>query len=105
MFERILKDSNETADFVFFFEGKEVHARKGDTVAAALLNASILSFRKTPVSGAHRGPYCMMGACFDCLVSVDGVVLQACMTPAKPLLKVTRPKSIVNNKGGDDGEA
>ncbi|MFU1477288.1 (2Fe-2S)-binding protein [Roseovarius sp. C7] len=36
-------------------------------------------FRRTPVSGAPRGPFCMMGACFDCLVEIDGVARQACM--------------------------
>ena len=25
--------------------------------------------RTTPVSGAPRAPYCMMGVCFDCLVT------------------------------------
>ena len=28
-----------------------------------------------------RGPFCMMGVCFDCLVEVDGVPnVQGCMT-------------------------
>jgi predicted molibdopterin-dependent oxidoreductase YjgC len=33
------------------------------------------------VEGRARGPYCMMGVCFDCLVVVDGVgSRQGCMT-------------------------
>jgi hypothetical protein len=28
--------------------------------------------RTTPVSGAPRQPYCMMGVCFECLATVDG---------------------------------
>ena len=43
-------------------------ARAGDTVAAALLAAGIDHCRTTPVSGAPRAPYCLMGVCFDCLV-------------------------------------
>ena len=47
-------------------------ARTGDTVAAALLAAGIAACRTNPVSGAPRGPYCLMGVCFECLVTIDG---------------------------------
>ena len=54
-------------------DGRAIEAREGDSVAAALLAAGFPSCRTTPVSGAPRAPYCMMGVCFDCLVTVDGV--------------------------------
>ena len=54
-------------------DGMPVTARGGDTVAAALIASGRMACRTTPVSGAPRGPYCMMGVCFDCLVTVDGV--------------------------------
>ena len=54
-------------------DGRLLEAREGDTVAAALLAAGIDTCRTTPISGAPRAPYCMMGVCFDCLVTVDGV--------------------------------
>lgn len=61
-------------------DGRPVIARSSDSVAAALLAAGIAQCRDTPVSGAARGPYCLMGVCFDCLVSIDGVgSRQACM--------------------------
>ncbi|MCW5749165.1 MAG: (2Fe-2S)-binding protein [Alphaproteobacteria bacterium] len=61
-------------------DGTPVRARAGDSVAAALLAAGIEHVRTTPVSGAPRAPYCMMGVCFDCLVTIDGVGnRQACM--------------------------
>ena len=53
--------------------GKRVTARAGDTVAAALLAAGFDHCRTTPISGAPRAPYCMMGVCFDCLVTIDGI--------------------------------
>ena len=60
--------------------GQPVDALEGDTVAAALLAAGIDHCRTTPVSGAPRAPYCMMGVCFDCLVAIDGVGnRQACL--------------------------
>jgi sarcosine oxidase subunit alpha len=38
-----------------------------------MLAAGLSRCRTTPVSGAPRAPYCMMGVCFDCLVTIDGV--------------------------------
>ena len=53
------------------------------TLAAALLAAGVSTFRRTPASGAPRGPFCMMGACHDCLVLIDGERVQACMTEVR----------------------
>lgn len=65
-------------------DGHQVACRAGDTVAAALLAAGVDHCRTTPVSGAPRGPYCLMGVCFDCLVTIDGVgSRQACLVPVR----------------------
>jgi hypothetical protein len=73
------------------FEGALIRARAGESVAAALLAAGILAFRTTPVSGVARGPFCMMGACFDCLAVVDGVGgMQTCLVPVREGLRVER---------------
>lgn len=70
-----------TTLLTFSFEGRSVIGTEGDTVAAALLAAGERVFRTTPVSGSGRGPFCMMGVCFDCLVEIDGISnRQACMT-------------------------
>ena len=64
----------------FSFDGKPMAALEGETIAAALSAADIVAFRHT-ASGAPRGLYCGMGACFDCVVTVDGRIGQrACMT-------------------------
>lgn len=68
----------------FTFDGRSLHARHGDTVAAALLANGIVASRETPVSGSQRGPYCLMGVCFECLVVIDGVGnRQGCLTPVR----------------------
>lgn len=65
-------------------EGRRITANEGDTLAVALLRAGIAAFRETPVSGAARGPLCLMGVCFECLVEVDGRAnVQACMVPVR----------------------
>jgi predicted molibdopterin-dependent oxidoreductase YjgC len=73
------------------FEGEELSAYRGDTVAAALLAGDHWQFRTTPVSGAPRGPFCMMGVCFECLVEIDGVAnRQACMTEVRDGMRIKR---------------
>jgi predicted molibdopterin-dependent oxidoreductase YjgC len=74
-----------------YFEGRAVEARAGDSVAAALLAAGVTVTRSTPVTGASRGPYCMMGACFECLAVVDGrASVQTCMTLVRDGMRVER---------------
>ncbi len=81
MFKR-LADAGEKIDLTV--DGRRVECRTGDTVAAALLVAGVNHCRTTPVSGAPRAPYCLMGVCFDCLVTNDGVgSRQACLVPAR----------------------
>lgn len=63
----------------FTFDGKTLTAARGDSVAAALLAAGVAVFRHSAVAGEPRAPYCMMGVCFDCLVTIDGTAnLQGC---------------------------
>ena len=82
---------SEPATVAFDFEGTTLLARDGETVAAALLAAGIASWRTTPVFGAERGPWCLMGICFDCLVEIDGTAnRQACMVAIKPGMKIRR---------------
>ncbi len=62
-----------TATVTIVIDGQRIEARDGDTIAAAMFAAGLNLCRTTPVSGEVRAPYCMMGVCFDCLVTVDGV--------------------------------
>lgn len=82
MFRRPREDARAIVRITF--DGTAIEAREGDTVAAALLAANVVSCRTTPVSGAPRAPYCMMGVCFDCLVVIDGVGnKQSCLVPVR----------------------
>ena len=87
MFRRLPEAAGET--IAFTINGERVQALAGDTVAAALLAAGIAYCRTTPVSGAKRAPYCMMGVCFECLVTIDGVGnRQACLIPVREGMQV-----------------
>ena len=64
----------------FRFDGTTIPALEGETIAAALSAAGIVVYRRT-ATGAPRGLHCGMGACFDCVVTVDGRIGQrACLT-------------------------
>jgi D-hydroxyproline dehydrogenase subunit gamma len=78
-------------DLTIWFDGQAVPARTGDSVAVALLAVGIATTRTTPVSESPRGPFCMMGACFECLAVVDGrPSVQTCMTPVRDGMQVRR---------------
>lgn len=86
------------------FDGQPVAAREGDSLAAALVAAGHAALRTTPVGGEPRGPWCMMGVCFDCLVEIDGVPnLQACMTPVRVGMVVRRMTGARGLGDGGDG--
>ena len=73
------------------FEGVDLTLPLGENLGAALLVAGVMPFRHTPVSGAPRGPFCMMGTCFDCLVQIDGLTVQACMLQVSEGLEIMMP--------------
>ena len=72
-------------------DGQAVTAREGDSIAVALLANGFTVTRATAISGSARGPYCLMGACFDCLAIVDGQPsVQTCMTPVRDGMRIER---------------
>jgi glycine/D-amino acid oxidase-like deaminating enzyme len=71
------------------FDGRDIPALAGETVAAALSAAGIVAFRRTP-GGAPRGLHCGMGACFDCVVTIDGRIGQrACLAKVSEAMQVS----------------
>ncbi len=54
-------------------DGRPRTAYLGESVAAALMADDDDLELRTTAGGAPRGLFCGMGACFDCLVVVDGI--------------------------------
>ncbi len=87
MFARI--DENSAAPVTVLIDEEPFEAQEGDNVAAVLLLAAKVSCRRSFVSNEPRGPYCLMGVCFECLVRVDGVDgIQACMLPVRSGMRI-----------------
>ena len=64
-------------------DGMDVMCQQGQTVAGALLMQGIFFFRSSPTGQTPRGPFCMMGACQECAIWIDGSVRRACQTEVR----------------------
>ena len=92
MFKRVQSINNPIA---FRFEDRDIIAQANDSVAAALLGADVIVFREQSGSGTHRGPFCMIGNCFDCLVEIDGEPnRQACQERVREGMQVRRQRGL-----------
>src|SRR5579862_6739058 len=68
----------------FLFQGKEIDANDGDTVAAALYRAGRRIFSRSFKYHRPRGLLCVAGNCPNCLMNVDGVPnVRTCVTPVR----------------------
>src|SRR3546814_19362526 len=84
MFRRLPDAGPATVRFTI--DGRPATGREGDSVAAAMLLAGVEACRTTPVTGAPRAPYCLMGVCFECLVTIDGTGnRQGCLMPLEEI--------------------
>jgi ferredoxin len=80
----------DSRGLIFHFEGKPIAARQGQSVAAALIEAGIHSWR-VDESGRHKGVLCCIGYCFECRCRIDGEAdRRACMTEARRGMWVER---------------
>lgn len=89
----------------FTFDGRTITAPNGINIAAALLVGGVSDFRASVVGHDSRGPYCMMGVCFECLVEVDGVpARQSCLIPVREGMQVHRQDGAASLGAPDLGD-
>lgn len=69
-------------------DGQAVGAFAGESLAAALLAAGKRTLRQSPRAGTPRGLFCMMGACQECLLRVDGTRVLACQVSVRDGMRV-----------------
>ncbi|MCZ8132819.1 MAG: FAD-dependent oxidoreductase [Steroidobacteraceae bacterium] len=69
--------------FAFTVGDRRIEAWPGETVAAALVAAGHWTCRETR-AGEPRGPFCGMGVCGECTMTIDGQPKRACLEPARP---------------------
>ena len=88
MFRRIKSQDDAVTIYI---DDKPFMATVGEPVANVLLNEGYSSVHTAP-NGKPRGPYCMMGVCFDCMITLqDGRVEQACQIYAEDGIRLYLP--------------
>ena len=82
---------DEAKTVTVVLDGRSVRVPAGVTVAAALLGYDDAHFCHAPGNQQRRGPHCLMGVCFECLVEIDGVRnRQACLEQVRDGMRVDR---------------
>lgn len=79
-------------------DGKPMTLPVGMNVAAALLGIGEKISRISPTSHKPCSPHCLMGVCFECMMEIDGVQRQACITEVRDGMIINR------HLDGDKGE-
>ena len=78
-------------------DGRVVDVAATHTLAVALLDAGAGALRRTRINGSQRAMLCGIGACFDCLVDVQGRgLVRSCLTEVEDGMTV-------NCRGTDPG--
>lgn len=68
---------------------RTVSTAAGQSVGSVLMGQGINSWRTTRNEGKPRGLFCGIGACYDCLITIDGQANQrACMVEARDSMSI-----------------
>lgn len=93
----ILGNIKNNKILTFSFNGQALTARKGETIAAALLAENIRTLRFHEESGRPRGFYCNIGHCYECRVTVNGKPnVRACLTLVEEGMEIVSPGTLDN---------
>jgi len=78
----ILGDLPKVRQVKIWVDGKEIAARKGEPIAAAIAANGTKIHRYTTKREEPRGVFCGIGQCTDCVMVVNGVPnVRTCITP------------------------
>jgi Uncharacterized anaerobic dehydrogenase len=92
MFSKVSKTTGKT--ITIYFEEQPVLVEEGITVAAAVMHPAH-GWSRTNHNGQKRGPFCHMGVCFECLMTINGVPnQQACLTVVADGMRVSRQNGV-----------
>ena len=85
----ILGPLPEAREVTIHVDGRPVKAREGEPIAAALVAAGWVAFRRTEKRHEARGVFCAIGRCTDCVMTVDGTPnVRTCVTTVREGMRV-----------------
>lgn len=94
--DRRLPDIDRGPPATVVFDGRELPAFEGESLAMALWANGVRGILGSSRAGEARGVFCNMGICYECLVDVvvdDGQrAVRACMEP------VVGPRMVVTSR-------
>nr|WP_225525178.1 (2Fe-2S)-binding protein [Rhizobium leguminosarum] len=73
----------------FTFDDVPVSGHDGESLMVALMRSGHLHLRDAPEDGGARGAFCCMGLCQECVVRIDGTVVESCRYAVAQGLAVT----------------
>jgi predicted molibdopterin-dependent oxidoreductase YjgC len=86
---RINKGLARGRPFEIEVDGRKITAYEGETIAAALIAAGLLTFNRSHKRNEPCSLYCGIGVCHQCVMIIDGTPnTRACQTMAFPGCKV-----------------
>ena len=74
----------------FLWLGEPIAFRDGESIAVALARSGRRHLGADDGEGGGPRYFCGIGACQNCLVVIDGAIVEACLTPARDGLDVAR---------------
>jgi len=75
--------------------GKKTKAREGETIAAALIAASIKVFRYSVKRDEPRSLFCAIGRCTDCVMTVNNQSnVRTCITLVEEGMEIETQKGL-----------
>ena len=84
---------NRDRRITFYYNGREIEAWEGETVAAALHAAGVRKLKKSLHHDRPRGFFCAIGNCSSCLMVVDGEPnVKTCVTEVEEGIVVEEQK-------------
>ena len=94
----MFKQETTTATVEIVLDGKNTDVPASVSVAAALLAIGKITARTSQTAKEPRSPHCLMGICFECLMEIDGVQRQACMTEVEENMVINRRIEVLEGK-------
>lgn len=99
----ILGQQEEAKMVTILVDGKEVQAREGENILAALIANGIIVNRYTAKRNEPRGLFCGIGQCTDCAMVVNGKPnVRTCITPVKEGMVIETQKGVGKKVASND---
>ncbi|HCY83520.1 MAG TPA: NAD(FAD)-dependent dehydrogenase [Desulfobacteraceae bacterium] len=83
-------DDTRTETVFVILDGTAVALPKDVSVAAGLLGIGEMISRISPSSQKPCSPHCLMGVCYECMMEINGVQRQACLTDPEEGMVINR---------------